>query len=110
MLILLSNSVQAEDLSPRIWSNYVETVRGIISDKWRPRGFLESYYAEISFELNSDGSLRDIDLDKKSTNREFDTYAMDTIKLSAPFPHFPDGAHKPIRIKYYFDFHYKIED
>ncbi len=102
-------NLRAEELSSRIWANYIDTVQQAIADKWKPKGFLQSYYAVVNFEINPDGSLKKIKLEKASGNKEFDGVAMSTVKLAAPFQELP-AKDKPIKIQYYFDFQYKTED
>lgn|GEM_PF-4604208 len=108
-LIVIASAAQAEETSTRIWANYVDSVRDMITEKWKPKGFLESYYATAILEVNQDGSLRKINLEKKSGNSEFDAYALSSVKLAAPFAASPE-TNKPIKIRYYFDYQYKTED
>jgi TonB family protein len=109
LISCLALNVKAEEVSSRIWTNYVDTVQQSIAEKWKPKGFLQSYYTMVVFEVNPDGSLRRIELDKSSGNKSFDAFALDTVKLAAPFNALP-VATKPIKIKYFFDFEYKTED
>ncbi len=109
LISCLALSAKAEEVSSRIWTNYVDTVQQAIAEKWKPKGFLQSYYTMVVFEVNPDGSLRRIELDKSSGNKSFDAFALDTVKLAAPFNALP-VATKPIKIKYFFDFDYKTED
>ncbi len=102
-------AVKAEETSTRIWANYVDTVQEAVTEKWKPRGFLESYYSLASFEINQDGSLKSVKLEKTSGNKSFDAYALDSIKLAAPFAAMP-ASNKPIKVKYYFDYKYQTED
>ncbi len=108
-LSFFTQSTKAEETSTRIWTNYIETVQAMITEQWRPKGFLESYYTVVNFELNQDGSLKSVKLEKKSGNKEFDAYAINTVKLAAPFAEMP-STNKPIKVKYYFDYKYQTED
>ena len=67
-LILVTSvlSVKAEETSNRIWANYVDSVQQMVTEQWKPKGFLESYYAVVGFEVNQDGSLKRIKLEQKS--------------------------------------------
>ncbi len=108
-LLITASTASAEETSTRIWANYVDSVQKMVTEQWKPKGFLESYYAVVGFEVNQDGSLKRIKLEQKSGNSEFDLVALDAVKLAAPFAAMPD-TNKPIKIKYYFDYQYKTED
>ena len=85
---LLEGRVILEEENLRVLSEYISKITKSIRSYWKLPEYLKNnnYRCEIQIFISGDGSLRGLNIKKKSGNDEFDKRVMQTIKMAAPFP------------------------
>lgn len=70
---------------------------------WVPKRLL-FIQVELNFEINKDGSLGKVSIEKSSGDKNADRLAMISVKRAGPFKPLPDGVEAPLRLGYNFGF------
>ncbi|MDP3506588.1 MAG: TonB family protein [Candidatus Melainabacteria bacterium] len=70
---------------------------------WVPKRLL-FMQVELSFEVNKDGTLRKVSIEKSSGDKNADRLAMIGIKRASPFKPLPEGLEAPLKLGYNFGF------
>lgn len=70
---------------------------------WVPKRLL-FMQVELSFEVNKDGTLRKVSIEKSSGDKNADRLAMIGIKRASPFKPLPEGLDAPLKLGYNFGF------
>ena len=70
---------------------YQQTLLKKVEKHWRPiKGLSPTKPALVRAEIKADGSLSKASIEKTSGSKEYDTLALNAVKLAAPFPPYPN--------------------
>ncbi|MEM9536284.1 MAG: TonB family protein [Cyanobacteria bacterium P01_E01_bin.45] len=69
---------------------YMEEVESKISEIWNPDTTNDSTEVSVSFEINRDGSVSQLDVSTSSGDSDFDAYALQALADASPFSPLPD--------------------
>jgi hypothetical protein len=80
-------------------NRYISDLQGLIKSNWKVPYWLSTtgLNTVIILNLESNGYIKSIDLQKLSGNQEFDRLAIESIKQSAPFPDVPIDLQNEIK-------------
>ncbi|MBN1445011.1 MAG: TonB family protein [Candidatus Omnitrophica bacterium] len=82
---------------------YLSMVRSRIKANWRVNAMLGARTSIVSFRLNKNGLIENVNLEKSSGNVSFDRSAVDAVRTAGQMPYFPDeipGTHLDIIIDF----------
>lgn len=87
------------------FSGYMTTLQGKIQKSWNPPEYLErDGHATVKFSITRSGDVYASEIVESSGDPVFDESALEAIRKSSPFAHFPASTSKgSLTIKYSFD-------
>jgi len=75
------------DIQIPIW--YLSLIKNKIKENWKIERLLSYTSATVSFKLLRNGKVKHVIIEKSSRNPNFDNSAVEAIKKTRDFPHFP---------------------
>ncbi len=81
-------TASAANLTVPQW--YLSMVRSRIKANWRINTMLGARTSIVSFRLNRNGLIENVNLEKSSGSVNFDRSAVDAVKTAGQMPYFPD--------------------
>ncbi|MBX9723947.1 MAG: TonB C-terminal domain-containing protein [Candidatus Obscuribacterales bacterium] len=77
-------------------NDYVRTVTEKIRSNYHWKTCIKRLQATLNFDIESDGQISHLRIEKSSGSASFDSTAFTTVMNTGPFPPLPDGAPKPL--------------
>ncbi len=104
-LLCCTLSTTAEDAELNDFSGYMTILQGKIQKSWNPPECLEQNgHATVKFSITRSGDVYSSQIVESSGDPVFDESALEAIRKSSPFEHFPASTSRgSITIKYSFD-------
>ncbi len=94
------SAAQSENLT-----SYITNLQKKVNDTWSPEKMTAAQSVELAFLVNPDGSVSDLRIVKSTENEEFNNFALNAVKNSAPFDIFPASFNKePLKLKFIFEY------
>ncbi len=89
--------------------SYMQEVQRHVKGNWRPPEASESRSSTVTFQILTDGTIRDLKISQSSDAKATDQAALDAVKKSVPFNLPPDGYCGALNIQFTLDYrvHYK---
>lgn len=84
-------------------ADYMRQLRRKIRHNWHPPHDLQEDHVMVSFKLNRDGSVANLQLIRPSASEARNKSSLDAIAAAAPFQHLPDAAPDSVDIQFHFD-------
>ena len=105
LLLFCTLSTIAEDAEPNDFSGYMTVLQGKIQKSWNPPECLEQDgHATVKFSITRSGDVYSSQIVESSGDPVFDESALEAIRKSSPFEHFPASTSRgSLTIKYSFD-------
>lgn len=88
------------------YSKFLKKLQKKIRSKWHPPQHDLNYKILLGFNVNTDGTVGDINILKSTNNYQCNFAAIKAVRDAAPFDSLPEDAKGPIPIE--FDFDYKV--
>ena len=90
---------------------YIVTIEGKIRKNWKLPVTNSGGVAKVQFKINREGKLTLCEIKQSSGNKENDNSALEAVKNTEPFEHFPDTAAKDLKeINILMTFDYYVLD
>lgn len=86
--------------------NFLKSLQRRIKSHWDPESAAEDSLVNATFTIYSDGTIKDIKLEKPSKNKNHNEAAIRALQESSPIPLLPDGFYKDKAAR--FTFAYKV--
>src|SRR5574344_264730 len=83
---------------------YMKELQKRIKENWTPPKMSESKSTKILFSVMKNGNIGKISILQSSGDNYFDTCAIETLKMTAPFDPIPDRTRKSVDIQFTFDY------
>lgn len=95
-----------KEIDDIVFANYIDTVQNKINSNWRPSSFRSKRDAIAFLEIEKDGTVKNMVIQKSGNKKKFDMEIFDAINRSVPFDVLPaelNADYKNIQLEFVYD-------